>query len=214
MATVAPWSAATARSVSAKATSGWKDADLGAGAHRRRQDLRPQGAAGVDHRLAAVHPEGGSQRGDGVVRDGQDDQLDLVEDGLRIGKDAGHLDQRAEALPAAGVAAGHGLDRPAGAAQGDSERGPDRTGPDDPDDRRLAGSGVGVRVDVVARMGLVTVAVAAGRDRVEVDAGRVDRRPRLGAGHLRVVAGQVAPAPHQRGPRQAGRAGRTSTLRV
>ena len=103
MATVAPWSAATARSVSANATSGWNDADLGAGAHRRREDLRPERAAGVDHRLAAVHPERAGQRGDGVVRDGQDDQLDLVEDRLRVGEDAG-APRRASGTARAGPA--------------------------------------------------------------------------------------------------------------
>ncbi len=37
-------------------------ADLGPGRHRRGEDLRPERAAGVDHRLAAVHPERAGQR--------------------------------------------------------------------------------------------------------------------------------------------------------
>ena len=57
MATVAPWSAATARSVSANATSGWNDPIWVPARHRRGEDLGPERAAGVDHRLAAVHPE-------------------------------------------------------------------------------------------------------------------------------------------------------------
>ena len=118
--------------------------------------------------------------------------------GSGLGEDAVHLDERAEPLAAARVAAGDRLDRPAGAAQRDAERRADRARPDDADDRRLARPRVDVRVDVVARVRLVAVAVAAGRDRIEVDAGRLDRRPCLRAVLLGIVAGQVAPAPHQR----------------
>ena len=72
--------------------------DLGAGRHGRGEDLGPERTAGVDHRLAAVHPERPGERRDRVVGHGQDDQLDLIEDRLRIGEDAADVDQRAEPL--------------------------------------------------------------------------------------------------------------------
>ena len=75
--------------VSAKATSGWNEPIWVPAAIAGGEDLGPERAAGVDHRLAAVHPERGGQRADDVVRHGQDDQLDLVEDRLRVGEDAG-----------------------------------------------------------------------------------------------------------------------------
>ena len=80
---------------------------------------------------------------------------------LRLGEGPADVDQRAEPLAPAGVAAGDRVDRPAGPRQRDAERGPDRAGPDDPDDRRLARLRVVVRVGVVARVGLVAVAVEA-----------------------------------------------------
>ena len=63
-------------------------ADLGAGGHRRLEDLRAQRAAGVDHGLAAVQPDRPGERGEGVVGDGHDDQLDLLDEGLRLGERA------------------------------------------------------------------------------------------------------------------------------
>jgi hypothetical protein len=89
------------------------------------------------------------------------------------------------------------VDGPARPRQGDAQRGPDRTGTDDPDDRRLAGRGMHVRVDVVARVDLVAVAMCAGRGRVEVEPGLADRRLRLGAVAFRIVARQVAPGLHR-----------------
>ncbi|HEY8817947.1 MAG TPA: hypothetical protein VIM25_03920, partial [Candidatus Limnocylindrales bacterium] len=46
--------------------------DLGAGGHRRSEDLGAERAAGMDHGLPAVHPERGGEGHDGVVGDGQD----------------------------------------------------------------------------------------------------------------------------------------------
>ena len=211
IATVAPWSAATARSVSAKATSGWNAPTWVPAAMRRREDLGVERAAGVDHRLPAVHPDRPGERRDGVVGDGDDDQLDLLDEGLRLGERADAVDLRAEPLAAGRVAAGDRLDRPAGPAQGDPEGGPDRARPDDPDDRRLARLGVLMRVLVVARVDVVAVAVVARRGRVEVDAGRLDRR--LGLGVRSASSGPrraARPTPSSAG----GRDGRTVAVRL
>ena len=192
-------------------------ADLRPGGHRRGEDLGPERAAGVDHRLAAVHPQRGGQRADDVVGDGEHDQLDLIEDRLRVGEDAGDVDERAEPLAPSGIPAGDRVDRPAAAGQGDRERGPDRAGADDPGDRRLARTGVEMRVGVVARVGRVVVAMRARRRRMEVDAGRLDGGCRLCAiGRLfafGIVAGQVAPRLH-RGRPGADLDRRTCTRRV
>jgi hypothetical protein len=176
--------------------------DLRAGRHRRGEDLGAERSAGVDHRLPAVHPEGAGERRHGIIWDRQDDQLDLVEDRLRVGEDPGDVDQRAKALAPFRVATGDRVDGPAGARQRDAEGGPDRARPDDADDRWLTRGGMHVRMDVVIRVGLVTVAVAARRRRVEVDPGggdgRLLLRPLLLPVALGVVAGQVAPRPHGR----------------
>ena len=58
------------------------------------------------------------QRRDDVVRDGQDDQLDLFDQGLRVDERPVDVDQATEPFAPAGVAAGDGVDRPAGARQG------------------------------------------------------------------------------------------------
>ena len=126
-------------------------ADLGPGGHRRLQDLGAQGAAGVDHGLAAVHPDPPRHRLDGVVGDGQDDELDLLDEGLRLGEGPDALDQAREPLAATDVAAGDGMDRPAGTAQGDAEGGPDRARPDDARVRRLARQRVVMGMRVVGR---------------------------------------------------------------
>ena len=171
-------------------------ADLRAGRHRRGQDLCAKGAARVDHGLAAIHPERGGERPDDVIGDGQDDQLDFVEDRLRVGEDSADLDQRTKPLAPGGIAAGDGMDRPTPACEGDAERRPDRSRPDDPDDRRLPGFRVEVRVAMVARVRLRVMAMGAGSDRVQIDAGRLDGGLLLGPVALRVIAGQVAPGPH------------------
>ena len=171
--------------------------DLRAGRHRRLQDLRPERTARVDHRLAAVHADAGRQRRDHVVGHGEDDQLDLLDEGLRLGERARPLDEAREAFPAAGVAAGDGVDRPAGPAQGEPERRPDRTRAHDPGVWRLAGYGMVMRMHVIALVRLVAVAMVPIRDGVEIDAGRLDRRFRLGAFAGRALAGKVAPRLHR-----------------
>ena len=126
--------------------------DLGPGGLRRQQDVGVERSARVDHGLAAVQAQTRGQRGDGVVRDGDDDQLDLLDEGLRLGERTGPADERAEVLAPARVTARHRLDRPAGPGEGDAQRGPDRTRADDPDDRRLARLRVVVGMLVVARL--------------------------------------------------------------
>src|SRR4051812_11580682 len=126
--------------------------DLGPGSHRGGKDLCSQRAAGMDHGLPAVHPKRAGESRHDVVGDGEDDQLDLVEDRLGIGEDAGHLDERAETIAPRRIAAGDRVDRPAGAGQRDAECRPDRTGPDDPDDGWLAGTRLDMGVRVVARV--------------------------------------------------------------
>ena len=150
MATVAPWSAATARSVSAKATSGWNAPIWVPAAIAGARTSAPSAPLVWIIAWPLYIRSEPASAGDRVVGDGQDDQLDLVEDRLRVGEDAGDVDQRAEPLAPAGVAAGDRVDRPAAAGQGDPERGPDRAGADDADDRRLARARVDVRVGVVA----------------------------------------------------------------
>ena len=120
------------------------------------------------------------------------------------------LDQAPESLAPARVTAGDGVDRPAGPRQRHAERGPYGSCANDPGDRRLTGFRVDVRMTVIARMDEVTVTVRAGRCRVELDAGRLERRggfaPVLGAlavllggtfcVALGVVAGQVTERSH------------------
>src|SRR4029079_17726656 len=91
-------------------------------------------AARVDHRLAAIHVERSGDTGDGVVRDRDDDQLDLVHEGRRLGEGPAALDEARESLAPRRVPARHRLDRPAGPPEGDTERGPDGAPAADPAD--------------------------------------------------------------------------------
>ncbi len=162
-------------------------ADLRPGRHRRGEHLGVERAARVDHGLAAVHAAGSPASG-AIASSGTARMMSSTSStracGLGEGADA--VDERAEPLAPARVAARDRLDRPAGARQGDAERRPDRPGADDADDRRLARLGVRVRVLVVARVDLVAVAVEAGRRRVEVDARPPRWRPRSSARARRV----------------------------
>src|SRR6185503_15960954 len=150
-------------------------------------------AARVDHRLAAVHVEAARDPRDRVVRDGEDDQLDLFDQGRRVGERPDARDEAPKPLAPRRVPAGDGMDRPAAAGQGDAEGRPDGAGPDDPDDRRLArrALGVGMRVRMVvdrvapevgmegvglSGAGLVGHAAARRDDpRIQVDPGFLDR---------------------------------------
>ena len=177
-------------------------ADLRPGRHRRREDLRPEGTAGVDHRLAAVHPERAGQRGDGIVGDGQDDQLDLVEDRLRVGecpvtptselnrsrRPASRLATAWTGQPARVSAT------PSAVPTAPAPTMPMTGGSPGPEWRWGWTWSLGV--------GLIAMTVRARRRRIEVDAGRLDGGFLLGALVrlilLRVVARQVAPGPHRR----------------
>ena len=139
IATVAPWSAATARSVSAKATSGWNApiwvpaAIAGARTSAPRAPLVWIIAWPLYIRTLARH------RLDRVVGDGQDDELDLLDEGLRLGEPARSRRPRPmNRSRQRRIAAGDGMDRPAGTAQGDAEGGPDGARADDARVRRLA----------------------------------------------------------------------------
>ena len=130
---------------------GVEGTDLRPRRHRREQDVGPQRATRVDHGLTAVHAQSLDQRGDGVIRHGHDDQLDLVKERHRLGEGTNTFDPGAKALASFGVPTGHGLDGPAGSGQGHPQGGPDGSGADDADARRLAWLGMVVRVLVVAR---------------------------------------------------------------
>jgi hypothetical protein len=62
-------------------------------------------------------------------------------------------------------------------------------------------------------MDLVTVAMVAGRRRIEVDARRLDRRLRVGPVAFRVV-GRIDPTPHRDRAGIEGWGGRACTGRV
>ena len=122
IAIVAPCSAASARSRSANATRGWNAPGLGAGGHRRREHLGAQQPAGMDDRLTRVQPQVPGELRDGVVRHGQDDQLDVVDERGGLGERPHVRHVLAEPAPAAGIPRGNGADRPAGARQRDAQR--------------------------------------------------------------------------------------------
>ena len=112
-------------------------------------------------RLARVQAEAARERLDDVVRDREHDELDVVHERVRLGEGADARDELAEPLAPARVARRDRAHRPARPRQRDAEGRPDRARADDPHDRPLARAGVRVRVDVVARV--LEVAVAVGR---------------------------------------------------
>ena len=129
----------------------------------------------MDHRLAAVHADAGGEGRDHVVGDGQDDQLDLLNEGLRLGERAHPVHELPEPLPAsASRLATAWIGQPA-RRQGGAERGADGARPDDARVRRLAGLGVVMGMHVVVDVDLVAMPVVPVRHRVQVDAGLVDR---------------------------------------
>ena len=136
-------------------------ARLGPGRHGRLEHLRAEQPAGVDHRLARVQAEAARERLDDIVRDGEHDELDVVHERVRLGEGADPRDELAEPLAPGRVARRDRAHGPARPRQRDAEGRPDRARADDPHDRPLARAGVRVRVDVVARV--LEVAVAVGR---------------------------------------------------
>ena len=129
--------------------------------------------------------------------------------GLRERPDA--VDERAEPLPPACVAARARPDTGQPARdRATAQRGPDGAGPDDPDDRRLAGLGVVMRVRVVARVDVVAVTVEPGGGGSRSMPAAAMAASVAASGGLGIVGG-VAPGLHRRRPRR--RSGRGTLAR-
>ena len=174
---------------------GMERADLRPSGHRRGENLGAEETAGMDQGLAGVEPEGAREGGDRVVGNGEQDQLDLVEQRVRLGEGAGAGDQVAEAGTPFGIAARDRRDRPARPHKRHSESSADRTRADDPDDRVLARFGVGMGMRVVMGVGAVAVAVLTGSLRVELDALPFELLERPAP--IRVTRRLVRPGPHR-----------------
>ena len=86
IAMVAPWRAATARSVSANATSGWNAPICVPAAIAGSRTSAPSTPLVWTIAWPPYRRSSAASRADRVVRDGQDDQLDLVEDGVASAK--------------------------------------------------------------------------------------------------------------------------------
>ena len=165
----------------------------------------------MDERLAAVQAKLAGELGDGVVRDGQDDELRIVEQRRRLGERANARYERTEPLAPRLIPGSDGHDRPAGTMERRAERRAHGSRADDPDQRRLAGLRVAVRVLVC---GLARPVVMAGPRRVEVDPGAAQlvhrgrplvRRQRVPAARRRRAAvlarpsARAAPVPRSPG---------------
>ena len=129
-----------------------------------------------------------------------------------LGERARAGDERPEPLAAAGVAAGDGVDRPAGPAQGDAERRPDGARADDPDDGGSPGSACWCGWAWSSGWTSSPWRWWPGGDRIEVDARPASmvglglaRRSRSGSS-----PGSVAPGLHRLG--RAAAVGRRGTL--
>src|SRR6185503_18171825 len=168
-------------------------ADLRARRPGRLEHLCPQDPGGMHERLAAVEPELAGQLADRVVGDCEDDQLGLVEDRRRLDEGTDRRDQRAEPLPPRVVPGADRDHRPAGAMQRRPERGPDRPGADDPDERWLARLGALVRVAVAGLLG--PVMSMPGRIQVDPLAAQLVEGDGIGRSR-RAVAGIPAPGLH------------------
>ena len=75
-------------------------AGLRSGPERRRQHLRAEQSAGVDERLAGVQAQAAGDRGDRVVRDGEDHEIDVVHQGVGLGERPGARHRLPEPLAA------------------------------------------------------------------------------------------------------------------
>jgi hypothetical protein len=124
--------------------------------------------------------------GDGVVGHAHDDELDLLQQRVRLGEGAGAGYQGVEPVATSRVARCHGDHRPAGSGQCDAERGADRAGTHDPDQRWLTGRTMPMGMRMVVDVGLVAVPVSPRRLGIEVD-------PRLADG-VGGALGVVPPA--------------------
>ena len=151
------------------------------------------------------------ERRERVVRDGHDDQLDLLDEGLRLGEGPRAAGQPGQALAAG---RGRGWRRPGPASRPGSGRAPSAVPtappPTMPGGRALTGPGVLVGMGVAVGVDLVAVAVVARRDRIEVDAGGLDGR--LGLGADRAPGRRPAACPTPSSARRPRRSGGRGTL--
>ena len=150
-ATVAPWSAATARSVSAKATSGWKLptwVPAAIAGSRTSAPSAPLVWTSAWPLYSRIDPASGAMASSGTARmiSSTSSRSGVTSAKARVPPTSSLNRSRRTGSRLATAA-----DRPAGPGQGQPERRSDRAGPDDPDDRRLAGVRVLVRVGVVVR---------------------------------------------------------------
>ena len=207
IAIVAPWSAATARSMSANATSGWNDPTWVPAA------IAPAEGLGAEQRRSCGPSPGrrtcgARRRRRGIASSGTARMISSTSStsGVASAKRADARDEAPEPLAPPGVPARDRVDRPAGPVEGDAERRADRARPDDPDDRRLA------------RRALVRGDGGAGRRRGRGPGRRASCWPRVGsrsipaasisrsvslAGRRRRRVAAAAPGLHR--PRSAGR---------
>jgi hypothetical protein len=152
--------------------------------------------------------------GELVVGDGDDDQLHLLDEGLRLGEGPSATGQTGHPLPSGRIPAGDRLDRPTGSGQGQRERAADRTATDDASGRALPRPGVLMRVLMPVGVDVVPVAVVPRWGRVQVDAGGLDGGLGLGTVALGVVPRERPPRLHRRPAAAAGRSRYASTQRV
>ena len=225
IATVAPWSAATARSVSAKATSGWNEPTCVPAAMAGSSTSAPSAPlvwtiAWPPYRRSCAATSG-AMTSSGTAR-----MTSSTSSRSALG-----LGERARARPrASGTARGgrrrgspprRSASRP---GERDAERRPDRARADDPDERRLprsrdAGGGAAGRVACLVAASVVRVGRAAGGSS---SMGRrwspgAPRGPRLPPGRSASVrssasgcAGRArSQAPHRPGPVHRARHGRS-----
>ena len=188
MATVAPWSAATARSVSAKATSGWNAPIWVPAAIAGARTSAP--SAPLVWTIAwplyiRSEPASGAMASSGTARM-------ISSTSSRSGSGSAKTRAPSTSERNRSRRPGRGW-RPRGPASRPRVSATPRAVPTAPAPTMpmiggSPGPGMDVRMGVVARVGLVAVAVRAGRRRVEVDAGRLDGGLRLGA--IAAVAGR------------------------
>jgi hypothetical protein len=138
----------------------------------------------VDQSLAAVQAQSGGCSPDGVVGHGQEDQIRLVEHGMRLEEAARTGDAFDEAGASRVVAAGHGTHLPAGAGEGDRQHGTHPPCAHERDARPTVGLRVGHVVLVVLVVHVVLV-VLAGHGRIV--AAFADVRRGIGARYTRLV---------------------------
>jgi hypothetical protein len=97
--------------------------------------------------------------------------------------------------------------------EGEAERRADRARPDDPRRWEVTRTRPNVRVRVPVRVDLtIAVPVVTRGDRIEIDAGPVDRGGRLGAVALGIVARQPAPGLQRGPPRRPDRRARYACI--